>query len=46
MSIIEESIKKQDNILSNQIKKELNLLPKILRQKKLKLIQHQKKWYY
>ena len=37
MSIIEESIKKQDNILSNQIKKELNLLPKILRQKKIEI---------
>ena len=34
MSILEESIKKKENILSNQIKKELNLLPRILRQKK------------
>ena len=37
MSIIKESIKKQENILSTQIKKELNLLPKILRQKKLEV---------
>jgi hypothetical protein len=31
---IKESSKIQNNLLSNQIKKELNLLPKILREKK------------
>ena len=34
MSIIKESIKNKENLLSNQIKKEINLLPKILREKK------------
>ena len=37
MSIINESTKPQDNILTNQIKKELNLLPKIIREKKIEM---------
>ena len=37
MSIINESTKQQDNILTNQIKKELNLLPKIIREKKIEI---------
>ena len=34
MSINKEPIKNQKNILTNELKKELNLLPKKLREKK------------
>ena len=37
MSIINESTKLQVNLLTNQIKKELNLLPKIIREKKIEI---------
>ena len=37
MSIIKESIKKEENILTNESKKEINLLPKLLREKKIEV---------